>query len=67
MRGQIAVEVVSRADIILFVVDGDLTEIEFQALKSVTNGLQPVLLVLNKADRYTQNELKQLKNKQITA
>lgn len=55
-REKMALEVVSRADIILYVVDGDMTDTEFQALKSVSRGLQPVVLVLNKADRYNKKE-----------
>jgi len=55
-REKMALEVVSRSDIILFVVDGDMTDTEFQALKSVSRGLQPVVLVLNKADRYSQSD-----------
>ena len=41
------------ADLLLFVVDGDLTRSEWAALDAALGGQRPVLLVLNKADRYT--------------
>jgi uncharacterized protein (DUF697 family)/GTP-binding protein EngB required for normal cell division len=59
-REALAREVAQRADLILFVIDGDLTDSEFRALSSVARLGPPVLLVLNKADRYTQRELDQL-------
>ncbi len=55
-REQMAHEVASRADLILFVVDSDLTEVEMQALKVVADGKRPVLLVVNKADQYSEQE-----------
>ena len=59
-RERLARDIAGRSDIVLFVVDGDITENEFQALKSVTASGRPVILVLNKADRYTRQELGQL-------
>jgi len=56
-RESIANEVARRADIILFTVDSDLTETEFQALGELTALGPPVLLVLNKMDQYTSQEL----------
>lgn len=61
-REAIAREVANRADIILFVVDADLTDSEFQALKSLCEMGPPVLLVLNKIDRYTTAERDTLLN-----
>jgi len=55
-REKMALEVVSRSDIILFVIDGDITDTEYQALIDITKGVQPVILVLNKSDRYTKKE-----------
>ncbi len=52
-REQLAREVASRADLVLFVVDGDLTDTEIAALRSVAAQHRPILLILNKADRYT--------------
>ncbi len=62
-RQRMALEVVSRADIILFIVDGDITDTEFKVLQQVSQGVQPVILVLNKADQYTGEELQQLLKK----
>ncbi len=55
-REKLAHEVATRSDIILFVVDGDMTDTEYQALKPVVSESRPVILVLNKADRYTREE-----------
>ncbi len=55
-RAKMAHEVASRSDIILFVVDGDMTDTEYQALKTIVSESRPVVLVLNKSDRYTKNE-----------
>lgn len=51
-REQLAREVAERADLVLFVVDGDLTEPELSALRALTRTGRPLLLVLNKIDRY---------------
>jgi small GTP-binding protein len=55
-RAQLAHEVASRSDVILFVIDGDLTDTEYQSLKKVVSESRPVVLVLNKVDRYTKKE-----------
>lgn len=60
-REKMAHDVANRADLVLFVVDGDLTEVEFRALKTVTGTHRPTLLVVNKADRYTEDEQRQLR------
>lgn len=56
-REQLAREVAQRADLVLFVVDADLTQTEREALQSVVDSHRPVILVLNKADRYRGDEL----------
>lgn len=55
-RERIAREVAERADLVLFVVDGDLTAVEHQSLLQVAVPGRPALLALNKADRYTDAE-----------
>lgn len=55
-REQMAHEVASRSDLVIFVVDGDVTDTELHALRVVTEENRPVLLVLNKTDRYTLDE-----------
>ena len=60
-RERLASEVAGRADLILFVVDGDLTAIELTSLKQLLQSSRPLLLVLNKADRYDEQERAQLR------
>ncbi len=55
-----AVEVAERADLVLFVVDADLTAMELAALRALRGAGRPVVLVLNKSDRYTVAELDSL-------
>jgi GTP-binding protein Era len=59
-RERLAREIADRSDIVLFVLDGDITENEYQALQALAASGRPVILVLNKADRYTQAERQQL-------
>lgn len=59
-REALAREAATRVDLLLFVVDGDLTAAEEEALRAAVGHSSPVLLVLNKIDRYSsaeQNEL----------
>ena len=56
-REKMAHEVASRADLVLFVVDGDLTDTELHALRALGREQRPVVLVLNKSDRYTAGEV----------
>jgi len=55
-RETLARDAATRADLVLFVVDADLTAGELEVLQSVASRHTPVLLVLNKADRYTDGE-----------
>ncbi len=59
-REQLAREVASRADLVLFVVDGDLTQAELLALQALAETRRPLILVLNKADRYSEQERESL-------
>lgn len=59
-REQLASEVAARADLILFVVDGDLTQAEIAALRALALLRRPLILVLNKSDRYSSAEREQL-------
>ena len=59
-REQLARDVASRADLVLFVVDGDLTQVEIDALRTLADSRRPLLLVLNKVDRYSTTEQAQL-------
>ncbi len=55
-RETLAREIARRADVIIMVCDGDLTDIEFQALQEFARLGRPMLLVMNKSDRYTGKE-----------
>jgi small GTP-binding protein len=55
-REQLAHEVASRSDLVMFVVDGDITDTELKALRLVKGVAQRLVLVLNKIDRYTQTD-----------
>lgn len=55
-REALAHRTAAAADLVLFVIDADLTRAEWQALQAVCGERRPVLLVLNKADRYTEPE-----------
>ena len=55
-REQLAHDVATRSDLVLFVVDGDITDTELKALRQVRGAAQRLLLVLNKIDRYTRAE-----------
>ncbi len=55
-RERLAHEVAGRADLVLFIVDGDLTETEIRALRVLVGLQRPTILVFNKIDRYTREE-----------
>jgi len=45
----------------LFVIDSDLTDVELQALKIVAATQRPIILVVNKADQYNEDEILELR------
>jgi len=51
-RSQMAQEVARQADLILFVVAGDITRTEYQALCDLRQAQKPIILVFNKIDLY---------------
>ncbi len=51
-RAQMARDVASQADLILFVVAGDITRTEYQALCELRQMQKPIILVFNKIDLY---------------
>lgn len=59
-REQLALDVAARAELVLFVVDGDLTDTEVLALKTVSAQHRPIILILNKIDRYQAHEKAEL-------
>ena len=59
-REEMARSVARISDIVLMVCEGDLTETEFSALRSLAERQRPLLLILNKSDRYAEAELNSL-------
>ncbi len=55
-RERLAHQVAARSDLVLFVVDGDLTDTEIRALRVLLEMQRPTLIVFNKVDRYTSAE-----------
>lgn len=60
-RERLAHKVASRSDLLLFVIDSDLTDVELNALKMVAATNRPIILVVNKADQYNEEEVLQLR------
>jgi small GTP-binding protein len=59
-RARMAHDAAERADVVLFVTDSDLNDAEYSALTTLAMGHKPILLALNKADLYTEEQLDQL-------
>ncbi|MEO8669872.1 MAG: GTP-binding protein [Tahibacter sp.] len=55
-RERLAFEIAEVSDLVLFVVDADMTQSEHDALAVLARTERPLLLVLNKADRYSDDE-----------
>ncbi|HSQ08337.1 MAG TPA: GTP-binding protein, partial [Chromatiaceae bacterium] len=60
-RERLAHQVAARSDLVLFVVDGDLTDTEIRALRILLERQRPTLIVFNKVDRYTSAERSQIR------
>jgi small GTP-binding protein len=61
-RERMAHEVSQRSDLVLFVIDGDITDSEYTALQGLAREHRPLLLVLNKSDRYTAAQREELRS-----
>ena len=55
-RESLAKEVAGRSDLVIFVIDSDITDTELEALKAAISQGRPILLTLNKSDLYTAGE-----------
>ncbi len=53
-RAALAEQVAKQADLILFVIAGDMTKVEYEALSQLREAGKPILLVFNKIDQYPQ-------------
>ncbi|MGB3787773.1 MAG: GTP-binding protein [Phormidesmis sp.] len=62
-RQAIAQKIARQADLILFVIAGDLTQLEHNALIELYQAGKPVLLVFNKTDQYTKIDRSQILEK----
>ena len=51
-REALARQLAQQSDLILFVIAGDMTQVEYQALSELRQASKPILLVLNKVDQY---------------
>ena len=59
-REQLAREVAGRSDLVIFVLDSDITETELESLKTLLAQGRPVIVVLNKSDLFTSDEQESL-------
>ncbi|NJP10995.1 MAG: DUF697 domain-containing protein [Leptolyngbyaceae cyanobacterium RU_5_1] len=51
-REALARQVAQQADLILFIIAGDMTKVEYQALSALRQASKPIILVFNKIDQY---------------
>jgi GTPase SAR1 family protein len=51
-REALAQRIAHQVDLILFVIAGDLTRVEYQALRTLRQASKPILLVMNKIDQF---------------
>jgi GTPase len=51
-REALARQIAQQADLILFIVAGDMTKVEYEALSDLRLASKPILLVFNKVDQY---------------
>ncbi|MBE9137414.1 DUF697 domain-containing protein [Nodosilinea sp. LEGE 07088] len=51
-RAALARRIAEQVDLILFVVAGDITRVEYEALQALRQASKPMLLVFNKVDQY---------------
>ena len=55
-RAALAERIAKQADLILFVIAGDITQLEHTALSQLREAGKPILLVFNKIDQYPQTD-----------
>lgn len=59
-RELMAQQAAQQADVILFVLDGDISESQIQQLNIIAQPNKPIVIVLNKADLYTHDEVQKI-------
>jgi hypothetical protein len=60
LRGKLAEDTVRYTDLVLFVADGDLNAVEVDAFKQLSDLHKPIVLVINKADLYGPEQIRQI-------
>jgi GTP-binding protein EngB required for normal cell division/uncharacterized protein (DUF697 family) len=60
MLDQLAIDEAKRAHIVVYVTDGDVNRVQYAALQELIGLQKPLVLVLNKTDRYKEHEIEQL-------
>ncbi len=55
-RQRLANQIARQVDLILFIIAGDITELELQTLSQLRTAGKPILLVFNKVDRYPESD-----------
>lgn len=51
-REALARQIAQQSDLILFIIAGDMTKVEYQALSQLRQASKPIILVFNKIDQY---------------
>lgn len=62
-RAQMAREIARQSDLILFIVAGDITRTEYQALCELRQSHKPIILVFNKIDLYPEQDRQKIYEK----
>jgi GTP-binding protein Era len=61
-RADLAQQLATQVDLVLFVITGDMTQVEHEALLALRAANKPILLVFNKADQYPEVDQRQIYN-----
>ncbi|MDQ3707278.1 MAG: GTP-binding protein [Chloroflexota bacterium] len=61
-HAKLAEKAAKRADLVLFIVDADITQTQYDALKHLASLKKPMILVLNKVDRISVPDKEKLKS-----
>ncbi len=63
MRETLSHDIARKSDLILFVIAGDMTRLEFEALSQLRQASKPILLVFNKIDQYPEVDRQEIYRK----
>jgi GTPase len=62
-RTEIAASVAKQSDLILFVISGDITQVEYEAFLGLRQASKPILLVFNKIDQFSKRDRQEILDK----